>query len=149
MSTSRAAHAARRRTTHPIRAAFGYLVRANLGRTGIGSSSGNTTGHSGKVVVPQRYDEQKFSTVTVPRHEPPKDTIAEAATASAPVVDLRSDTMTKPCQRLRAAMSGAHVGDDMFGEDPTVSRLEEYVAYVLGKEKGLLVPRCVPRGCRV
>lgn len=57
-------------------------------------------------------------------------------------IDLRSDTVTLPCKRLRAAMSGAKVGDDVFGEDPTVSRLEECVAMLLGKEKGLLVPRC-------
>lgn len=57
-------------------------------------------------------------------------------------VDLRSDTVTKPCSRLRAAMSGAKVGDDVFGEDPTVSRLEECVAMLLGKDQGLFVPRC-------
>lgn len=57
-------------------------------------------------------------------------------------VDLRSDTVTLPCKRLRAAMSGARVGDDVFGEDPTVSKLEECVAMLLGKEQGLLVPRC-------
>ncbi|CAN0383828.1 unnamed protein product, partial [Laminaria digitata] len=56
------------------------------------------------------------------------------------VVDLRSDTVTLPCKRLRAAMAGAKVGDDVFGEDPTVSRLEECVAMLLGKEKGLFVP---------
>lgn len=58
-------------------------------------------------------------------------------------VDLRSDTMTQPCKRLRAAMSVAEVGDDVFGEDPTVSKLEEYVAMLLGKDQGLLVPRLV------
>lgn len=40
------------------------------------------------------------------------------------------------------AMSNAVVGDDVFGEDPTVSKLEQYVAMLLGKEEGLLVPRC-------
>ena len=64
------------------------------------------------------------------------------------VVDLRSDTATLPCKRLRAAMASAEVGDDVFGEDPTVSKLEECVAMLLGKEQGLLVPRSV-RLCKV
>lgn len=50
--------------------------------------------------------------------------------------------MTQPCKRLREAMRFAEVGDDVHGEDPTVSKLEAYVAMLLGKEKGLLVPRC-------
>lgn len=101
----------------------------------------------------QRAEPQrKLTTMTVTHHESPKGTAAAArrangptaaaAAATPPVVDLRSDTMTKPCKRLRAAMSGAVVGDDVFGEDPTVSRLEDCVAHLLGKEKGLLVPRC-------
>lgn len=57
------------------------------------------------------------------------------------VVDLRSDTVTQPCKRLRQAMACASVGDDVYGEDPTVSKLETYVAAVLGKDEGLFVPR--------
>lgn len=57
------------------------------------------------------------------------------------IVDLRSDTVTQPCKKLRQAMSWAAVGDDVFGEDPTVSNLETYVAMLLGKEEGLFVPR--------
>lgn len=62
--------------------------------------------------------------------------------SKAGVVDLRSDTVTSPCKRLRQAMAWAEVGDDVYGEDPTVEKLEGYVAMLLGKEKGLLVPRC-------
>ena len=54
--------------------------------------------------------------------------------------DLRSDTVTKPTPAMRAAMSAAEVGDDVFGEDPTVNRLEERVADLLGKEAALYVP---------
>ena len=50
------------------------------------------------------------------------------------IVDLRSDTITQPTPAMRRAMSEAKVGDDVFGEDPTVNRLEEMVAQRLGKE---------------
>ena len=56
------------------------------------------------------------------------------------MVDLRSDTVTRPTPSMRAAMADAEVGDDVFGEDPTVRRLEERVAALLGKEAGLFVP---------
>lgn len=55
-------------------------------------------------------------------------------------VDLRSDTVTRPGPAMRAAMAGAEVGDDVFGEDPTVRRLEEAAAALMGKEAALLVP---------
>lgn len=54
--------------------------------------------------------------------------------------DLRSDTLTAPTQAMRAAMAAAPVGDDVFGEDPTVSALEERVAGLLGHEAGLFTP---------
>src|SRR3954454_19879343 len=57
-----------------------------------------------------------------------------------PVIDLRSDTVTKPTPGMRAAMQAAEVGDDVYGEDPTVRRLEETVAALLGKEAALFVP---------
>jgi threonine aldolase len=57
-----------------------------------------------------------------------------------PVIDLRSDTVTRPTPALRAAIAAAEVGDDVFREDPTVNRLEERVAAVLGKEAALYVP---------
>ncbi len=57
-----------------------------------------------------------------------------------PVIDLRSDTVTKPTAGMRAAMAAAEVGDDVYHEDPTVNRLEERVAALLGKEAALFVP---------
>lgn len=54
-------------------------------------------------------------------------------------VDLRSDTITKPTPNMRRAMAEANVGDDVFGEDPTVNRLEETAAKLLGKEVALFV----------
>jgi len=54
-------------------------------------------------------------------------------------VDLRSDTFTKPTPEMREMMKNAEVGDDVFGEDPTVNRLQEEVADLLGKEAGLFV----------
>lgn len=56
------------------------------------------------------------------------------------VVDLRSDTVTRPTPAMRAAMADAVVGDDVFGDDPTVHELEAEVARILGKEAALLVP---------
>jgi threonine aldolase len=55
-------------------------------------------------------------------------------------IDLRSDTVTRPTPAMRAAMAAADVGDDVFGDDPTVRRLEERVAAMLGKESALYVP---------
>ncbi len=55
------------------------------------------------------------------------------------IVDLRSDTMTLPTPEMREAMARAEVGDDVWGEDPTVQRLEATAAARLGKEAGLLV----------
>jgi threonine aldolase len=56
------------------------------------------------------------------------------------VIDLRSDTVTRPTAEMRAAMAAAQVGDDDYREDPTVIRLEERAAELLGKEGGLFVP---------
>jgi threonine aldolase len=56
------------------------------------------------------------------------------------VIDLRSDTVTKPTAAMRAAMIEAPVGDDVYAEDPTVNRLERTVAELLGKERALFVP---------
>ena len=55
-------------------------------------------------------------------------------------VDLRSDTVTQPTDEMRAVMSTAPVGDDVFGEDSTVIKLQERMASLLGKEAGLFVP---------
>jgi threonine aldolase len=56
------------------------------------------------------------------------------------VIDLRSDTVTRPTEGMRRAMFEAPLGDDVFGEDPTVNRLEAYVAELLGKEAALYAP---------
>ena len=54
-------------------------------------------------------------------------------------IDLRSDTVTQPTGAMREAMARAQVGDDVYGEDPTVNKLERFVADLLGAEKGLFV----------
>ena len=56
------------------------------------------------------------------------------------MIDLRSDTVTKPTPEMRRAMAEAEVGDDVFGDDPTVNELQELAADMLGKEAGLFVP---------
>ncbi|MEP6788054.1 MAG: GntG family PLP-dependent aldolase [Acidobacteriota bacterium] len=56
------------------------------------------------------------------------------------MTDLRSDTVTKPSEKMRAAMAAAEVGDDVFGDDPTVNRLQERAAEVFEKEAALWVP---------
>jgi threonine aldolase len=57
-----------------------------------------------------------------------------------PLIDLRSDTVTKPTQEMRAAMAAADVGDDVYGEDPTVNLLERRAAEIFGREAALFVP---------
>ncbi|MBU2157302.1 MAG: low-specificity L-threonine aldolase [Gammaproteobacteria bacterium] len=57
-----------------------------------------------------------------------------------PVIDLRSDTVTQPSPGMREAMQAAELGDDVYGEDPTVNRLEHYLAADLGFEAALFVP---------
>jgi threonine aldolase len=56
------------------------------------------------------------------------------------IIDFRSDTVTKPTPEMRRAMAEAEVGDDVYGEDPTVNRLEQRAAEILGKEAALFVP---------
>ena len=55
------------------------------------------------------------------------------------IIDLRSDTVTKPTDEMRQAMAAAEVGDDVFKEDPSINRLQERAAEILGKEAGLLM----------
>ena len=55
------------------------------------------------------------------------------------VIDLRSDTVTQPTAAMRQAMANAEVGDDVYGEDPTVNLLERTAAERLGKEAGVFV----------
>lgn len=59
---------------------------------------------------------------------------------SDPIIDLRSDTVTRPTPGMRSAIAAAEVGDDVMREDPSVNRLEERVAALLGKEAALFVP---------
>ena len=56
------------------------------------------------------------------------------------IIDLRSDTVTRPTPEMREAMARADVGDDVYGEDPTINRLQELGAQMVGKEAGLFVP---------
>src|SRR5207302_4442534 len=56
------------------------------------------------------------------------------------VIDLRSDTVTKPSAEMRRAMAEAEVGDDVFIEDPTINRLQDRAAAMFGREAGLFVP---------
>ena len=56
-----------------------------------------------------------------------------------PIVDLRSDTVTKPSAAMRKAMHDAEVGDDVYREDPTVNRLQDRAAEIFGREAGLYV----------
>src|SRR2546423_1282299 len=56
------------------------------------------------------------------------------------MIDLRSDTVTKPTPSMRRAMAEAEVGDDVYGEDPTVNRLQERAAEIFEKEAALFVP---------
>jgi len=56
------------------------------------------------------------------------------------MIDLRSDTVTKPSKEMRSAMANAEVGDDVYKEDPTANRLEDYCAELFGKEDALFVP---------
>jgi threonine aldolase len=59
---------------------------------------------------------------------------------STALIDLRSDTVTRPSEAMRAAIAAAPVGDDQFGEDPTVNLLQERIAALLGKEAALWLP---------
>ena len=56
------------------------------------------------------------------------------------LIDLRSDTVTKPSEKMRVAMAGAEVGDDVYGEDPTVNGLEERAAEIFDREAAIFVP---------
>ena len=64
----------------------------------------------------------------------------QQASAAEGVVDLRSDTVTRPTPQMRQAMATAEVGDDVYGEDPTVNRLERRAAEIFAKEASLFVP---------
>ena len=84
-------------------------------------------------VRPDATDEQK----SPPRRLAGK---VSAPSMNRPAIDLRSDTVTKPTAAMNRAMAEAEVGDDVYGEDPTVKALERKVAELLGKEAALFVP---------
>lgn len=78
-------------------------------------------------------------------YNPRPHLLPEAATASVAemrrhMIDLRSDTVTKPSPAMREAMARADVGDDIYGEDPSVNRLQEVGAALVGKQAALFVP---------
>jgi len=68
------------------------------------------------------------------------DQLPDVSKIPAGAVDLRSDTVTRPTTEMRRAMAEAEVGDDVYGEDPTVNRLERRAAEIFGKEAALFVP---------
>src|SRR5579875_3005932 len=80
----------------------------------------------------------------------PETAVAEQSAATArfagpaptdvTTIDLRSDTVTKPAAAMRAAMAAAEVGDDVYGEDPTINRLEARAAEIFGREAALFLP---------
>src|SRR5262249_20317207 len=81
---------------------------------------------------------------TVPVHSaippfPPTSATGGSEVMAQRYVDLRSDTVTRPTPAMRRAMAEAEVGDDQYGEDPTVNRLEELAAEMLGKEAAVFV----------
>jgi|SRR5579883_569884 threonine aldolase len=76
------------------------------------------------------YTVAKGNQLTDPDHVTPADN----------AVDLRSDTVTRPSEEMRRAMAAAEVGDDVYGEDPTVNQLQKRAAEIFGKEAALYVP---------
>src|SRR6201988_4251334 len=68
------------------------------------------------------------------------DQVGEGGKVPAGGVDLRSDTVTRPTEEMRRAMAAAEGGDDVYGEDPTVNKLEKRAAEMFGKEAALFVP---------
>ncbi len=72
--------------------------------------------------------------------ETKREAIDENSADPPPMIDLRSDTVTKPTAEMRSAMAEAEVGDDVYGEDPTINRLEQVAADVFGRESAIFVP---------
>ena len=68
------------------------------------------------------------------------ETPATTSSKAIGAIDLRSDTVTRPTPAMRAAMAAAEVGDDVYGEDPTVNRLEQRAAEIFGREAAVFVP---------
>src|SRR5207253_9354849 len=66
--------------------------------------------------------------------------VAELGKTPEGVVDLRSDTVTRPTLEMRRVMAEAEVGDDVYGEDPTINRLEQRAAEIFEREAAVFVP---------
>src|SRR3954465_1465076 len=92
--------------------------------SGIAFSSRST-------IFPKRRERSSFDS---------RGTVAGLSCAAMNLIDLRSDTVTRPTQGMRKAMAAAEVGDDVYGEDPTVNALEARIAAMLGKEAAVWVP---------
>src|ERR1051326_2117951 len=75
-----------------------------------------------------------MSTIAEPQN------VSKDAARRAVTIDLRSDTVTKPTPEMRRAMAEAEVGDDVYGEDPTINRLEQRAAEIFGREAAIFVP---------
>jgi threonine aldolase len=69
-----------------------------------------------------------------------KTSVIVGVAEGAPPIDLRSDTVTRPTREMRAAIAAAPVGDDQYGEDPTINALQDRIARLLGKEAALWLP---------
>ena len=93
---------------------------------------------AGRRVV-EELGEEGLAEVAKTHFATTRQVLGESRTEEA-VIDLRSDTVTRPTEGMRRAMMEAPLGDDVFGEDPTVNRLEEYVADLLGKEAAIYAP---------
>jgi threonine aldolase len=85
-------------------------------------------------------EEEMSYTVAKGNQRVDPDEVKVSGKALEGVVDLRSDTVTRPTDEMRRAMAAAEVGDDVYGEDPTVNRLEKRAAEIFGKEGALFVP---------
>src|SRR6266852_3075905 len=134
------------------RGAFGWVDGRESGRREILCRPASGRGHTPQStrMAPLRDADQPLSgrwpARTARRHAAPDRPRRYGFQRSIPgvsrhmTIDLRSDTVTKPTLAMRRAMSEAEVGDDVYGEDPTVNRLEQRAAEITGKEAALFVP---------
>ncbi len=98
--------------------------------------AGATAGGCPQLPTECTKGQESMSDVSAPKVRSELDAVAAADIA----VDLRSDTVTKPTPEMRRAMAEAEVGDDVYGEDPTVNRLQARAAEIFGREAALFVP---------
>src|SRR5690349_18368230 len=121
---------------------------AGINRIMVGSQNGRNidfllcscfgaAGHSPILLRLRKVSDKSLGLETITATQAIQETGGHLATT---YVDLRSDTVTRPTPAMRRAMAEAEVGDDTYGEDPTVRLLEEETAALLGKEAALFVP---------